>query len=455
MTDGPDRVSALLTDLYELTMAAGYFDEEMFAPATFSLFIRTRPRNWGYFVCAGLDDALDYLENLRFTESDIDYLEGTALFADDFLDFLSGLRFTGAVRAMSEGEIFFAGEPILEVTAPVIEAQIVETRLINAMHLQSMICAKASRCVHAAEGRPLIDFALRRAHGVDAGMKVARSSYIAGFRATSNVLAGKRYGIPISGTMAHSYITAFDEEIEAFRAFARSHPDNTVLLIDTYDTLSGARKALEVGLEMRARGQKLRGVRLDSGDMAALSRPVREMLDDAGLRDTLVLASGGFDEYRIADALAAGALIDGFGVGTNMGVSEDSPSVDMAYKLVEYDGRPTLKLSADKVTSPGAKQVFRTIGPGGLFERDVIALRGEAPPPGAEPLLGEVMKNGKRVFEETLDEARERCAASMQKLADGLTRIIDPEEYAVVESEGLKQETTQAKRRAKKQIENE
>jgi nicotinate phosphoribosyltransferase len=286
-------------------------------------------------------------------------------------------------------------------------------------------------------------------------MKVARSSYIAGFRATSNVLAGERLGIPISGTMAHSYITAFAEEIEAFRAFARTHPDNTVLLIDTYDTLSGARKACEVGLEMKARGQKLRGVRLDSGDMAALSRSVRETLDAAGLQDTLVLASGGFDEYKIADALAAGALIDGFGVGTNMGVSADSPSLDMAYKLVEYDGGSTLKLSADKVTSPGAKQVFRAAGPGGLYERDIIALRGEAPPPGAEPLLREVMKHGKRVSRQTLDEARERLAASLDKLADGVARIIDPQEYAVVESEGLKQETTRATRRAEEQIESE
>lgn len=455
MTNESDRISALLTDLYELTMAAGYFSEKMSAPATFSLFIRTHPKNWGYFVCAGLDDALEYLENLRFAEIEIDYLKRTALFADDFLDFLSGLRFTGDVMAMKEGEIFFANEPVLEVTAPIIEAQIVETYLINAMHLQSMICTKASRCISAAAGRPLIDFALRRAHGADAGMKVARSSHIAGFAATSNVLAGMRYGIPISGTMAHSYIAAFGDEIDAFRAFARAHADNTVLLIDTYDTLSGARKACEVGLEMKARGQKLRGLRLDSGDMAALSRSVRAILNEAGLEDVLVFASGGFDEYRIAEALADGALIDGFGVGTNMGVSSDSPSLDMAYKLVEYDGRPTLKLSADKETLPGAKQVFRITDGDGLAGRDVIALREEEPPHGGQPLLVDVMKSGARVFGGTLDGARGRCAASMGSFPEGVTRIAAPDEYAVVESEGLKQESTKARRLAGEQIENE
>ena len=454
MADKTDKISALLTDLYELTMAAGYFSEKMAAPATFSLFIRSRPKNWGYFICVGLDDVLNYLENLHFTESEIEYLEGTGLFADDFLDFLSGLRFSGDVRAMKEGEVFFAGEPILEVTAPIIEAQVVETYLINAMHLGSMICTKASRCINAAAGRPLVDFALRRAHGADAGMKVARSSYIAGFGATSNVLAGYRYGIPISGTMAHSYITTFDDEIEAFRAFARTHPDNTILLIDTYDTLSGARKACQVGLEMKKREKKLQGVRLDSGDMATLSRHVRAILDEAGLEDTMVLASSGFDEYKIADVLAGGALIDGFGVGTNMGVSKDVPSVDMAYKLVDYDGRSVLKLSADKVTLPGAKQVFRAFGGNGFFDHDVIALHDEEPPPKCKPLLVEVMKKGKRVFSEGINDARNRCANSTKQLPEKVARIIDPEDYNIHNSQGLKRMTDEAQRRAKGQIED-
>jgi nicotinate phosphoribosyltransferase len=446
MADKSDRMSALLTDLYELTMAAGYFSEKMTAPATISLFIRNQPKNWGYFVCAGLEDALTYLENLRFTEAELEYLQGTRIFDDDFLDFLSRLRFSGDVRAMKEGEIFFAGEPILEVTAPIIEAQIVETCLINAMHLGSMICTKASRCVGAAAGRPVVDFSLRRTHGADAGMMVARSSYIAGFRATSNVLAGYRHGIPISGTMAHSYITAFDDELEAFRAFARAHPDNAVLLIDTYDTLSGARKACQVGLEMRKRGQKLQGVRLDSGDMAMLSRHVRAILDDAGLHDTLVLASSGFDEYKIGDVLAAGALIDGFGVGTNMGVSRDAPSVDMAYKLVDYDGRSVLKLSADKVTLPGAKQVFRALDDGDLFDHDIIALRDEGPPPKCKPLLGDVMKKGKRMFEEGLEDAMKRCVVSLARLPR------DPEDYRIHESQGLKRDIEETQHRAEGQI---
>jgi nicotinate phosphoribosyltransferase len=455
MAGKSNHISGLFTDLYELTMAAGYFSEKMFAPATFSLFIRKRPKNWGYFVCSGLDDVLDFLEHLRFTDPDIEFLQGTGLFSGEFLTYLSGLRFSGDVRAMLEGEVFFAGEPILEVTAPIIESQIVETYLINAMHLQSMICTKASRCITAAAGRPLIDFSLRRTHGADAGMKVARSSYIAGFAATSNVLAGQCYGIPISGTMAHSYVTAFDDEIASFRAFARVHGDNTVLLIDTYDTLSGARKACEVGREMKLSGHRLRGVRLDSGDMAALSRQVRAILDEAGLEDTMIFASSGFDEYKIADALAGGALIDGFGVGTNMGVSKDAPSVDMAYKLVEYDGRPVLKLSAEKVNLPDAKQVFRAFGGDGCLDRDMIGLREEDVPPEYRPLLVGVMKGGERIFNEGLEEARKRCSASMKRLPRNIARIVDPADYELTESQRLTQENSEVQQRAKGQIESQ
>ncbi|NQU08539.1 MAG: nicotinate phosphoribosyltransferase [Candidatus Abyssubacteria bacterium] len=452
MAEEPNHISALLTDLYELTMAAGYYNEQMFAPATFSLFIRNHPKDWGYFVSGGLDDALNYLENFHFTKGDIDYLRGAGIFSGDFLDFLAALRFTGDVRAMKEGEIFFANEPMLEVTAPIIEAQIAETFLINAVHLQTLICTKASRCIKAAQGRALIDFALRRTHGADAGMKVARSSYIAGFKGTSNVLAGRRYGIPISGTMAHSYITAFDDEIDAFRAFARAHPDNTVLLIDTFDTLSGARKACEVGREMKKRGEKLRGVRLDSGNMAKLSNQVRTILDEAGLEHTMIFASSGFDEYTIADVLARGALIDGFGVGTNMGVSKDAPSVDMAYKLVEYDGRPVLKLSAEKVTLPAGKQVFRSLGDDGRFERDTIALYDEKAAAGEAALLARVMDKGKRIFSETLDDARRRCAASLARLPEGVARISDPAVYVPLESRALKEITKSVRHRAMMQI---
>ncbi len=449
----PNPKSALVTDLYELTMAAAYFNEGMSAPATFSLFIRNSPRDWGYFINAGLDDVLDFLENLRFADAEIDYLKSTGIFSDDFLRYLAQVRFTGDVWALKEGEVFFADEPVLEITAPIIEAQIVETYVINAVHLQSLICTKASRCITAAGGRTLIDFSLRRTHGVDAGLKVARSSYIAGFGGTSNVLAGQVYGIPVSGTMAHSYITAFEDEMDAFRAFSRAHPDNTILLIDTYDTLSGARKACEIGREMRARGQRLRGVRLDSGDMATLSTQVREILDDAGLHDTLVLASSGFDEYKIADVLAHGARLDGFGVGTNMGVSRDVPTTDMAYKMVEYDGRPVLKLSADKVSLPGRKQLFRSYDDNRRLKEDTIALRDEKSPPGASPMLAKVMENGRRIFGETLEDTRARCADSLRKLPEDVARIIQPARYSLQRSAGLEHQTKTVTKRVSAQIE--
>ena len=267
----PNPKSALVADLYELTMAASYFNEGMSAPATFSLFIRNSPKNWGYFVNAGLDDVLDFLENLRFDNAEIDYLKSTGIFSDEFLRYLAKVRFTGDAWAIKEGEVFFADEPIIEITAPIVEAQIVETFIINAVNLQTLIASKAARSVEAARGRPIIDFSLRRTQGSDAGLKVARASYLVGFTGTSNVLAGKLYGIPTFGTMAHSYVTSFHDEIDAFRVFAKNFPQMTTLLTDTYDDFVGARKAAEVGKEMEARGERLSSVRLDSGDIAAIS----------------------------------------------------------------------------------------------------------------------------------------------------------------------------------------
>ena len=353
------ELSALLTDLYQLTMAACYFDQDMQAEATFSLFIRKYPAQRNYFVAAGLSEVLEYLETLRFTDDDLAYLASTGLFPGRFLDFLQGLRFTGEVQALPEGSIFFADEPILEVSAPIIEAQLVETFIINAISLQTMIATKASRSVQAAAGRPLVDFSLRRTQGRDAGLKVARASYLAGFLGTSNVLAGKLYGIPIFGTMAHSYITSFPHEIDAFRVFARNFPTIATLLIDTYDNISGARHAVTVAQEMEARGQRLDFVRLDSGDMAAISQEVRRILDDHGLGYVRILASGSFDEYKIARVLADGARIDAFAVGTKMGVSADAPYFDIAYKLVRYADQPVMKLSTGKVTLVDKKQVWR------------------------------------------------------------------------------------------------
>jgi len=389
---------ALFTDLYELTMAASYYDHGMFEPATFSLFIRKYPTSRRYFISAGLADVLDYLKDLKFTSDDLNYLEETGLFKPGFLSYLEKFRFTGDVFAIPEGRLFFVNEPIIEITAPLIESQIVETFIINAINLQVMIATKASRCVHVAWPRKLVDFSLRRTHGIDAGMKVARASFIGGFEGTSNVLAGKIYGIPIFGTMAHSFVICFEKEVDAFRAFAQSFPENVVLLVDTYDTISGTVKAAEVGREMALKGQKLKGVRLDSGDIALLSRKVRKILKRTGLRETTIFASGAFDEYKIQRILDQAGDIDSFGVGTKMGVSADAPYLDMAYKLVKYAGRPVLKLSPEKITLASEKQIFRFTTSKGKLKRDIIGLR-EDKLEGGEPLLNRVMTRGKVISE--------------------------------------------------------
>lgn len=441
-----DRLSdfALLTDLYELTMAASYFQHKMFSPATFSLFIRKYPSNRGYFVSAGLETALDFLESFRFTQEDIDHLAGGKRFSEEFLHYLSQLRFTGDVRAIPEGRLFFRDEPLLEVSAPVIEGQIVESFLINAINLQVTIASKAARCFHAAGGRPLIDFSLRRTQGVDAAMKVARASYIAGFVGSSNVLAEKVYGIPASGTMAHSFVTSFEDEIDAFRAFAETFPDSTVFLIDTYDTIAGAHKAAIVGREMKKRGTSLRGVRLDSGDMAALSQQVRKILDESGLHEVKIFASGNFDEFKITDHIERGCAIDAFGVGTKMGVSADAPYCDMAYKLVEFDGRPVLKLSSGKKTLVSRKQVFRVTRDDRLAE-DLIGLKDEDLM--GEPMLRTVMTNGRRLHSpEPLDLIQERFRLELAQLGDRFKVISAPDEYPVLLGKALQELQTEVTR---------
>jgi nicotinate phosphoribosyltransferase len=387
---------ALFTDLYELTMAASYFEHGTMGPASFSLFVRNYPPHRSYFVSAGLTEVLEYLEELSFTPEDLAYLESTGFFKNSFLSYLDAFRFTGDVFAIPEGRLFFANEPILEVTAPMIEAQIVETFIINAISFQSMIATKASRSFHAAQGRPLVDFALRRTHAADAGIKVARASFIGGFTGTSNVLAGKLFGIPVYGTMAHSFITSFEKEIDAFRAYAQTFPQNSVLLVDTYNTLSGARNAARVGQEMSQRGETLGGVRLDSGDILKLSKEVRQILHEAGLRNTQIFASGAFDEHKIQNVLNEGAEIDAFGVGTKMGVSADAPYLDMAYKLVKYQRRPVLKLSPGKQNLTSEKQLFRSKNADGYLEKDTIGLRDEMFED-TEPLLKKVMDKGKAV----------------------------------------------------------
>jgi nicotinate phosphoribosyltransferase len=390
--------------------------------ATFSLFFRTLPAGWGYALAAGLADALRYLEELRFVESDLAYLEETGLFGGAFLERLRSFRFSGSARAMPEGTAVFPGEPLLEVTAPLVEAQIVETMVLNEIHLQTLIASKAARSVDAAGGRLLVDFALRRTHGGEAGLKVARASWLAGFDSTSNVLAGREYGIPIAGTMAHSYVESFPGELDAFRAFARAYPDDCVLLVDTYDTLEGTRRAAVVGRELAERGHRLRGVRLDSGDLAELSQAARAILDEAGLEDALVFVSGGLDERGIAELLAAGAPIGGFGVGSKMGVAAYAGFLDMAYKLVELDGRPVLKLSRGKATLPGRKQVWRSPGHDvlGLAESEV---EGEA-------LLRDVMREGEATWREPLAGSRDRARRERESLPESL-RALDAGAYEV------------------------
>jgi nicotinate phosphoribosyltransferase len=429
---------ALLTDLYQLTMAQSYFRERKTAHATFSLFIRSYPPNRGYFVAAGLRDVVEFLESFSFDAAALEYLRSLNLFTEDFLHYLGGLRFTGDVWALGEGRIFFTDEPILEVTAPIIEAQLVETFVINQINLQTLIATKAARCVHAGAGRAVVDFALRRTHGTDAGMKAARASYIGGFTGTSNVRAGQFYNFPVVGTMAHSFVCSFEREIDAFRAYVASFPNNAILLIDTYDTLDGARKAVEVAKEMGARGQRLQGVRIDSGDLASLAQDVRRIFDEAGLKEVKIIGSGGLDEYDLARFAEADIPYDSYGVGTKMGVSADAPWSDMAYKLVEYGGRSVLKLSLGKESWPGKKQVARFRDDQGHLAGDVVGLRGEAIP-GAESLLTQVLQKGAIVGRpSTLDDAKSLCREELARLPEIYKAIVNPARYPIEFSAGLR-----------------
>jgi nicotinate phosphoribosyltransferase len=427
----------LLTDLYQLTMAQVYFQSQRMAPATFSLFVRSYLPNRSYFVSAGLQDVLEFLEQFQIDSAGIDYLRSRRMFTDDFLDFLRGLKFTGDVWAIPEGRLFFKDEPVIEVTAPIAEAQIVETLIINQINFQSLIAAKAARCVHAASGRAVVDFSLRRTHGIDAGMKVARSSYIAGFAGTSNVRAGQYYGIPIVGTMAHSFVCSFEHEIDAFRAFVASFPNNSTLLIDTYDTMAGARKAVQVAKEMAARGQRLQGVRIDSGDLAKLAVDVRKIFDEAGLTDVKIIGSGGLDEYDLAEFADGEIPYDSYGVGTKMGVSADAPWSDVAYKLVEYNHRPVLKLSTGKVSLPGKKQVFRICDKQGQLRKDIISLRDEKVA-GAESLLKKVMTEGKIMAPlPSLEEIRSVFLSEFARLPEPIKALRNPSRYLVERSASL------------------
>jgi len=403
-----ERTMALLTDLYELTMAQSYLRGGRNEVSTFDLFVRDLPPHRSFLVSAGVDTVLTYLERVRFSDDAIGYLRTLALFDDAFLEYLRAFAFTGEVRAIPEGEVVFPPEVLLEVTAPRIEAQIVETFLLNQMNFQTMVASKAARVVLAARARRVVDFSPRRDHGTDAAMKVARCAYLAGCAGTSNVLAGMAYGIPVYGTMAHSYVMSFDDELEAFRAYAQHFPQQCLLLIDTYDTIQGARNAAVVATELRSRGSRLLGVRLDSGDLVDLSRAVRRVLDDAGFPDVQILASGDLNEEKIRALLDAGAPVDMFGVGTEMGVSYDAPALGGVYKLVEDTRGYRIKRSTGKVTLPGRKQIWRVVRDGQMLS-DTIALHDEPAPPGAQPLLTEILRGGRRTRRESLGEVRHRC----------------------------------------------
>jgi nicotinate phosphoribosyltransferase len=427
----------LLTDLYELNMAASYLRRGMYESATFSLYVRGLPPERGFLVAAGLEPCLAFLESFSFRPDDLDYLSSIG-FDDRAVEDFRGLRFDGDVWAVPEGRIVHADEPLLEVTAPIAVAQLVETYLLNQVTLHTTLASKAARYVVAAEGRGLVDFAFRRTHGADAADAVARASAMVGFSATSNVDAARRHGLNVAGTMAHSFVEAFPTEEEAFRAFAQDHPARTTFLVDTYDTAQGVRNAIATIGDLGLSGDL--GVRLDSGDLGALAREARRLLDDAGLDQARIFASGGLDEHEVAELVAAGSPIDAFGIGTQLGVSADAPYVDTVYKLVEYDGRPTMKLSAGKVSAPGRKQVWRQAN------GDLIAHRHEARVPDAEPLLQRVMDGGRRIGNTpSLDTMRAIFRADLHQLPSGARRLRDASQVTVLRSERLQALTEQTR----------
>lgn len=428
--------SALLTDLYELTMAQAYQEQGMDEPAVFECFVRKLPLHRNFLIAAGLEQVLDFLSELHFTQEELNWLEQTGLFKPMFLRYLETLRFTGSVDAMAEGTIFFPHEPILRIVAPLPVAQLVESRVINLLNFQTMVASKAARVVLAAEGKPLIDFGLRRAHGAEAGLLAARASYLAGFSGSATVLAGMAYGIPVYGTMAHSYVQAHQNEAQAFEHFARAQPNNVILLLDTYDTETAARTVTSLAPALGADGITVKGVRLDSGDLADHARKVRCILDEGGLPHTEIIASGNLDEYRVKDLLASRAPIDGFAVGTAMTTSSDAPSLDSAYKLQEYAGRPCRKRSEGKATWPGRKQVYRYYAGDRCLEHDMITTYEDQL--SGVPLLQAVMQNGRRLSQApTLTDLRQHTAEQLARLPESLQALTTAPAYPVLISQAL------------------
>lgn len=436
--------SSLSTDLYELNMIQAYLDQDENAEAVFEFFFRRLPERRNFLLAAGLETALDYLETLRFTPEEIDWLAKTGRFRNNLIDFLANFRFTGDVHAIPEGTAIFPNEPLIRITAPLPQAQLIESRIINILHFQSLIASKAARMVLTAGGKSLADFGLRSAHGAEAGLLSARASYIAGFGGAANVEAGMKFGIPLAGTMAHSFVQIHDDEAKAFEDFARARPDGVVLLIDTFDTEAGARKVVELAPRLKKDGISIRGVRIDSGDLIAMSRKVRDIFDAGGLKDVIILISGGVDEDFIAKVIAAGAPIDGFGVGASLDASSDVPVLDCAYKLQEYRGKPRRKLSEGKVTWPGRKQVWRTVKDGRI-SADVVSV--ETDKQAGEPLVVQVMKGGKRLAAaESLATIRDRAARELSQLPDSLRRL-ERAQYPVKIADALEALGREAMRR--------
>ena len=432
---------ALLTDLYQLTMLQAYFDQGMNDTAVFEFFVRKLPEKRNFLMAAGLEQVIDYLEGLHFTDEELAWLAGNDRFSAAFVDSLADLRFTGEVRAMPEGTIFFPDEPILRVTAPLREAQLVETRIINLLQFQTLVASKAARIRLAAPGRVLADFGLRRAHGAEAGLLSARASFIAGFDGTSNMLAGMRWGVPLYGTMAHSFIQTHDDELVAFEHFARSHPRGTTLLIDTYDTEVAAQALIPLRRRLNGEGITIQAVRIDSGDLGEHARRVRAILDSGGARDIRVFASSSLDEYAVQVLLDAGAPIDGFGVGTRMNTSADHPYFDCAYKLQEYAGIARRKRSEGKATWPGRKQVFRRFAEADdrrQMTGDTLGLEND----GVEgtPLLDRVMSGGRRIAPSPpLAEVREQARRQLAALPPSLRCLDAAPPYAVAVAEPLRE----------------
>jgi nicotinate phosphoribosyltransferase len=429
--------SALLTDLYQLTMLQGYFEQGMEQTAVFEFFVRKLPAQRNFLIAAGLEQALNFLENIGFTDEELEWLSGHGAFRPAFVRYLENFRFSGDVHAMAEGTVFFPNEPILRVTAPIAQAQLIESRLINLLHFQTLIASKAARSVLMAPGKLLVDFGLRRAHGAEAGLLAARASYLAGFAGSATVLAAPLFGIPVYGTMAHSFVQAHDDETVAFDHFAHALPQNVILLIDTYDTEAAAAKVVELAPKLTSDGIEIKGVRLDSGDLADHAFKVRRILDAGGLNHATIFASGSVDEYVLARLGERGAPIDGYGIGTHMDTSADAPYLDCAYKLVEYAGKARRKRSEGKVLWPGRKQVFRRYNETGRMAGDLLSLEGD--PAEGERLIEPVMRQGRRVgAQESLMEVRQRTLRELDRLPEPLKRLERVGEYPVAVSDALR-----------------